>query len=215
MTLRSTYLVQNETLYPLELILVDANNKPMQSLQKIGGTVTIKYCIDLSSLSLQLLARNIPSLLTQSPKTASKCAQMASYFHRSLLGTRSHHACTGGFGYNWCSDSIRWEELIRNPAQTISCRSKNGSEAPFRFQAFAQYDPHDPTTRKYPKITLQLRAPIELENLLPYDISYRVFDKNTNQNWTSFLRHGGVMPIHSVQLDHLVLLNITLQDAGE
>ena len=35
-TLRSTYLVQNLTLYPLELILVDANNKPTYALQKIG-----------------------------------------------------------------------------------------------------------------------------------------------------------------------------------
>jgi len=105
--------------------------------------------------------------------------------------------------------------MIRNPTQTITCRSKTGSEAPFRFQASAQYDPHDPTTKKYPKITLdlELRAPIELENLLPYDLNYRVFDKNTNQNWTSFLRRGGVMPIHSVQLDHLVLLNIELHIA--
>jgi vacuolar protein sorting-associated protein 13A/C len=38
---RSTYLVQNFTLYPLELVLVDSNNKPAQPLQKIG-----EYVID-------------------------------------------------------------------------------------------------------------------------------------------------------------------------
>lgn len=35
-TLRSTYNVFNDCLYPMELILVDANNKPAQPVQKIG-----------------------------------------------------------------------------------------------------------------------------------------------------------------------------------
>ena len=122
---------------------------------------------------------------------------------------------TGGFGYNWALDAIRWEDMIRMPISTIICRSKDGVEAPFRFQASAHYDPHDPSTRKYPKISLQLRAPIELENLLQYDLNYRIFDKNTNQNWASFLRKGGTMPVHSVQLDHLVLLNVDVQESGE
>jgi vacuolar protein sorting-associated protein 13A/C len=77
------------------------------------------------------------------------------------------------------------------------------------------YDRQDPTARKYPKINLIIRAPIELENLLPFDLNYRVFDKNTNQNWTSFLRKGGIMPVHSVKLDHLVLLNVDVNDTGQ
>ena len=68
--------------------------------------------------------------------------------------------------------------------------------------------------RKYPKLSLRLRAPIELENLLPYDIQYRIYDKNTDQQWKSYLRHGGRMPVHSVELAHLVLLNVTIQDTG-
>lgn len=68
---------------------------------------------------------------------------------------------------------------------------------------------------KLPRITLKLRAPIELENLLPYNIEYRIYDKETDQNWRSYLRKGGVMPVHSVELAHLVLLNIHVQDTGE
>ena len=70
------------------------------------------------------------------------------------------------------------------------------------------------TRRKSPKLILRLRAPIELENLLPYDIQYRIYDKNTDQQWKSYLRHGGIMPVHSVELAHLVLLNVTIQDTG-
>jgi len=73
---------------------------------------------------------------------------------------------------------------------------------------------HGMPFRKYPKINLKLRAPLELENLLPYNLQYRVYDKDTDQNWKSYLRQGGIMPVHSVELAHLVLLNVELQDTG-
>lgn len=73
----------------------------------------------------------------------------------------------------------------------------------------------DTLLRKSPKIKVKLRAPIELENLLPYNLQYRIYDKNADQNWKSYLRKGGVMPVHSVELDHLVLLNVEVQDTGE
>lgn len=61
---------------------------------------------------------------------------------------------------------------------------------------------------------LDLMAPIQLENLLPYNLQYRIYDKDTDQNWRSYLRAGGIMPIHSVELNHLVLLNIEVNDTG-
>ena len=70
------------------------------------------------------------------------------------------------------------------------------------------------STSKLPRITLKLRAPIELENLLPYNLEYRIYDKDTDQNWRSYLRKVGIMPFHSVELGHLILLNIHVQDTG-
>ena len=68
--------------------------------------------------------------------------------------------------------------------------------------------------RKYPKINLKLRAPLEIENLLPCNLEYRIYDKNTDQNWRSYLRQGGIMPVHSVELGHFILLNVNVQDTG-
>lgn len=68
--------------------------------------------------------------------------------------------------------------------------------------------------RRYPKMDLMLMAPIQLENLLPYNLEYRIYDKDTDQNWRSYLRAGGIMPIHSVELSHLVLLNIEINDTS-
>lgn len=124
-------------------------------------------------------------------------------------------ALPAGFGYVWSSESIKWEDYIRNPVHTISCRYRDQTEAPFRFQTCALFDAEDSLVQRYPKLTIRLRAPMEIENLLPYNVKYRIFDKNTSQNWTSYLRQGGVMPVHTVQLDHLVLLNIEAQDTGK
>lgn len=43
-TIRSTYIVENKTLYPLELTLVDANGHPVYSLQKISKLLHIVIC---------------------------------------------------------------------------------------------------------------------------------------------------------------------------
>ncbi|KAF7791866.1 hypothetical protein EIP86_002890 [Pleurotus ostreatoroseus] len=166
-TLRSTYKVVNETLYPLEVTLVDESGHP-------------------------LLAKTTLYLWKVSIITGSRYNQI-------------------GFGYKW-SPPIRWEDLISRRNFTIRCPHSDQNEAAFRFQAWVDTDAPDINTRRYPKIVLKLRAPIELENLLPYNLEYRIYDKDTDQNWKSYLRKGGVMPVHSVELGHMVLLNINVQD---
>lgn len=59
---------------------------------------------------------------------------------------------------------------------------------------------------------IRLSAPVELENLLPYDFKYRIYDKNTKKDWTNFLRKGGLSPVHVVELSHLLLLSVDMQD---
>jgi vacuolar protein sorting-associated protein 13A/C len=59
---------------------------------------------------------------------------------------------------------------------------------------------------------IRLSAPVELENLLPYDFKYRIYDKNTKKDWTNFLRKGGLSPVHVVELSHLLLMSIHMQD---
>jgi vacuolar protein sorting-associated protein 13A/C len=118
-----------------------------------------------------------------------------------------------GFDYQWSNDSVGWQDLMKRTTRSISCKASEPNEAPFRFQCFSDYDKQDPMSRQYPKLTLRLRPPVEIENLLPYDIQYRIFDKNMNHNWSSFLRKGGVSPIHVVELSHLLLLSADIQSS--
>ncbi len=59
---------------------------------------------------------------------------------------------------------------------------------------------------------IKISAPIEIQNLLPFDFKYRIYDKSTKKDWTNFLRKGGISPVHVVELSHLLLLSIDMQD---
>ncbi|GAA94842.1 hypothetical protein E5Q_01496 [Mixia osmundae IAM 14324] len=174
-TFRSAFRIQNMTLVPVEMVIVDSTGKKASSVYKIPPGEYCPVPIE-AAYNQKLRIRPDP-----------------------------------GFGYLWSSESFDWQDLVKRPSRAIVCKSQE-KEASFRFQCFTEYDRNDPLIRVYPRLTLKLRAPIEIENLLPYDIRYRVYDKAREHNWTSFLRKGGVSPMHIAELSHLLLLSVELQD---
>lgn len=118
-----------------------------------------------------------------------------------------------GFGYTWSNERLFWKELLKRPTRIITCRGESDDESPpFYFQMHAAYDKKDPLTQVYPCMRIRLHAPIEVVNLLPYDFKYRIYDDNTKKDWTNFLRKGGVSPVHVVELSHLLLMSVDMQD---
>ncbi|KAH7104413.1 vacuolar protein sorting-associated protein vps13 [Auriculariales sp. MPI-PUGE-AT-0066] len=181
-TLRSGFKIENKTLYPIEISL---------------GMETQPY------------------MVKKLPPNHDFSLPLTSETHNIRIRPDA------GFGYRF-SHAFDWQTLIKQPVQSIACQHEStasrsaapakGQEPPFHFHASASYDITDPNARKYPRLTLRLFSPLEVENLLPYDIDYLVFDKNTNLSWGTFLRRGGRMPVHFTQLSHLVLLNVKIQD---
>ncbi|OMP86452.1 Vacuolar protein sorting-associated protein 13 [Diplodia seriata] len=118
-----------------------------------------------------------------------------------------------GFGYTWSNERLFWKDLLKRPTRIISCRGESDNDSPpFYFQLHAAYDKKDPLTQVYPCMRLKLHAPVEVVNLLPYDFKYRIYDDNTKKDWTNFLRKGGVSPVHVVELSHLLLMSVDMQD---
>ncbi|KAF2136708.1 uncharacterized protein K452DRAFT_322218 [Aplosporella prunicola CBS 121167] len=118
-----------------------------------------------------------------------------------------------GFGYTWSNERLFWKDLLKRQTRTITCRGENDDQAPpFYFQMHAAFDKKDPLTNVYPCMRIRLHAPVEVQNLLPYDFKYRIYDDNTKKDWTNFLRKGGVSPVHVVELSHLLLMSIDMQD---
>jgi vacuolar protein sorting-associated protein 13A/C len=118
-----------------------------------------------------------------------------------------------GFGYTWSNERLYWKDLLKRPTRAITCRGEQDDQSPpFYFQLHAAYDKSDPLTSVYPYMRLRLQAPVEVQNLLPFDFKYRIYDSNTKKDWTNFLRKGGVSPVHVVELSHLLLISVDMQD---
>jgi vacuolar protein sorting-associated protein 13A/C len=131
----------------------------------------------------------------------------AAYLHSLILRPDQ------GFGYDWSNEQLYWKGLLKRPTRTIKCMSESGQNSPpFHFQLNASYDKNDPLNNIYPHMKIRISAPLEIQNLLPYDFKYRIYDKDTKKDWTNFLRKGGVSPVHVVELSHLLLIGIDLQD---
>ncbi|KAI1358803.1 hypothetical protein F5Y08DRAFT_104397 [Xylaria arbuscula] len=137
----------------------------------------------------------------------SRPAPVAAAYVQSLLIRPD-----SGFGYQWSSEYLWWKDLLKRPTRTMVCKGENGD--PFYFQLSANYNRGHFLTGKYPYMKLKLSPPIVLENLLPYDFKYRIYDKNTKKDWSNFLRKGGVSPVHVVELSHLLLLSVDMQDTA-
>lgn len=120
-----------------------------------------------------------------------------------------------GFGYTWSNERLFWKDLLKRPIRTLTCASEQeqqGGAPPFYFQMQAVYVKSNPLTSVYPYMRIRLSAPVVIQNLLPYDFKYRIYDKNTKKDWTNFLRKGGESPVHVVELSHLLLMSVDLQD---
>jgi vacuolar protein sorting-associated protein 13A/C len=118
-----------------------------------------------------------------------------------------------GFGYAWSNERLFWKDLLKRPVRTIKCRGEANDESPpFFFQMSANYNKNDPMTNVYPFMRIRLSSPVEIQNLLPYDFKYQIYDQTTKKDWTNFLRKGGVSPVHVVELSHALLLSVDMQD---
>ncbi|KAL1588948.1 hypothetical protein WHR41_02547 [Cladosporium halotolerans] len=118
-----------------------------------------------------------------------------------------------GFGYTWSDERLFWKDLLKRPIRTLKCQGEQDEHSPpFYFQMQASFDKNNPLTSVYPYMRIRISAPIEVQNLLPYDFKYRIYDKSTQKDWTNFLRKGGVSPVHVVELSHLLLMSVDMQD---
>ena len=73
----------------------------------------------------------------------SRPAPVGSAFEHSILVRPDQ-----GFGYTWSSERIFWEDLLKRPTKTMTCKSDSGDKTPpFYFQMNANFDKKNPLTR--------------------------------------------------------------------
>ncbi|KAF9968752.1 hypothetical protein BGZ73_009156, partial [Actinomortierella ambigua] len=190
-TFSSALLVENATSVPIEVVVVDDKKKHLSSVQKIPPGDSFSVPIE-SAYKNQLLVRP-----------------------------------DAGFNYNWSNEVIFWRDLAAHQrrqeryssdgqsVQAISCKSFEPDTQPFRFQVRGFSEKFDPLTKDYPFMTIRLSAPVEIENLLPYNIQFTIMEKTSPKHngpvLKSYLRKGGISPLHTVDVRNLMLLSIAVE----
>ncbi|KAG0346597.1 hypothetical protein BG004_001308 [Podila humilis] len=194
-TFSSALLVENATSVPIEVVVVDEKRKFLSSAQKIAPGDDYSVPIE-SAYKNRLLVRPDP-----------------------------------GFNFNWSSEAIYWRDLATQQhrqqryssdgvaVNSVSCRSnEEQNQQPFRFQVRGGTDDFDPLAKDYPYMTIRLSAPVEIENLLPYNMRYTVMEKTSPKHngpvLTSYLRKGGISPLHTVDVRNLMLLSVLLENTS-
>ncbi|SGZ50437.1 CIC11C00000002743 [Sungouiella intermedia] len=116
--------------------------------------------------------------------------------------------------FNWSLESMEWKDLMLG-GTPLSCSSVGTRETSYYyFQAEAKYDKDEPLTSIYPHMTVVVSAPLEIENLLPFDINFRLYDKTTKRDWSGSVSKGLSTFVHVITLKSLLLLSVQPQGCG-
>ncbi|KAG0185188.1 hypothetical protein DFQ28_009826 [Apophysomyces sp. BC1034] len=114
--------------------------------------------------------------------------------------------------YHWSKQLLNWSDIIHPKGpKFITCESYHG-EMDFIFQLDGIFDKKNPLVRQYPCVTLQLSAPLQVENLLPVDFTMTMVDKTRNQGISAFIKKGETVHLHSIMSHAPVSLAIELHD---
>lgn len=116
--------------------------------------------------------------------------------------------------FNWSNETLEWKDLMKQ-GTALSCSSVGtGQTSVFYYQAEVKYDEEEPLARVYPHFTLVISAPLEIENLLPFDFNFRLYDKSSKKDWSGSVKKGQSTFVHVVTLNALLLLSIEPLECG-
>ncbi|ANB14493.1 membrane morphogenesis protein VPS13 [Sugiyamaella lignohabitans] len=120
-------------------------------------------------------------------------------------------------GFDWSNTAIYWKDLLEAPG-SLSCETLPGKpHSFFHFHIEADFNKSLPITWGYPYMTVNICAPVEIVNLLPYDFDFEIVSKNTTGKrvgWKNSLRKGETSPVHVVKRSDLLLLKVHPATAG-
>lgn len=116
--------------------------------------------------------------------------------------------------FNWSNETLHWKDLMHH-GSAISCSSiGSGASSTFYFQAEVKFDKEEPLARVYPHMTLVISAPLEIENLMPFDFNFRLYDKSSKKDWSGTVKKGQSTFVHVVTLEALLLMSVEPLNCG-
>lgn len=114
--------------------------------------------------------------------------------------------------YKWSEETLKWKDLLKGGVP-VQC-SANDNKSLYYYQVEAVYDIEEPLALIYPHMKIVISAPVEIENLLPFDLNYRLYDKSTKRDWSGSIAKGVNSYVHVASLSSLLLLSVEPLDCG-
>ncbi|WBW73191.1 intermembrane lipid transfer protein, chorein family Vps1302 [Schizosaccharomyces osmophilus] len=112
-------------------------------------------------------------------------------------------------GFFWSNQSVYWKSLLKSPLQYLSCKSSK-TDWEHTFLVFSRNLMEGSMADAYPFMQLNILPPLQVHNLLPYEIKVRILEKNTRNDWRCCLKPGDSLPILHTDSKSLLLLGITI-----
>lgn len=109
---------------------------------------------------------------------------------------------------NDSSITMSWES-IRDHDLLLECPriEQNGPADYYYFKAHAEYNEKESLNQLYPHMNIFISPPLVIENLLPFDIEWRLFQKGPRK-WNDKLNQGEKCPIHIVDMNFSAVIKI-------
>ncbi|VEU24436.1 DEKNAAC105592 [Brettanomyces naardenensis] len=104
--------------------------------------------------------------------------------------------------------SFDWKSIMKNDLVLQCGQMEEGSARSVFFRAKARFDPDEALSRIYPHLTVNITPPMIIENLLPFDIKWQLFQKGSPK-WSDQLRHAESCSVQVVNMNYSAVLKIT------
>lgn len=109
--------------------------------------------------------------------------------------------------YVWSKKTIDWRDLLA-ASLSLECNSDRENSGIFYLEVNGKFDKKEPLAKIYPHMTLVISSPLIIQNFLPCNLKFCLFDKREENRKARTLGKGCNVEIHDVSLDNFLLLSI-------
>ncbi|SSD59069.1 related to Vacuolar protein sorting-associated protein 13 [Saccharomycodes ludwigii] len=114
--------------------------------------------------------------------------------------------------YTWSETPFTWKTLLMD-SMFERCEEIESSTG-FYFKMEAKYNKMEKLARVYPHMEIEISPPIEVENLLPYDMKFELVAKNKGESFVADLPRGESIPVHNINFDDFIFFRLSPKGSG-